>query len=71
MEATELAAAVEAVRQMTGAKGTTMGTVLIAMWLLGYRRVTEAMPIVAAQSSPPTPPVSAIVGDELFQRLGQ
>ena len=51
----ELADMIEAVRRMAGASGVTAGTIQLAVWLLGYRRVADAMPLPPV---PPAPPVA-------------
>lgn len=69
----DLAAAVEAVRQMAGASGVTVGTIELAMLILGYRKVAEPVPLPAMQApavpfAEPMPPPTAGV-DEIMAHL--
>lgn len=74
----ELGEMIEVVRRMCGASGTTAGTILIAVWLLGYRRVADAMPVPPIPGGPPfaepahpeVPPGPTPGVDEIYTRLG-
>lgn len=68
----DLAAAVEAVRQMAGASRVTVGTIELAMLLLGYRKVAEpvplpALPAPAVPFAEPLPPTTSV--DEIMAHL--
>lgn len=70
--ANELEQAAEIVRQMTKASEVTWGTIELAIWILGYRRVADTMPLPRPIPQPiitEEPSKSDLAVDATFKRL--
>ena len=70
--ASEIEQAAEIVRQITKSSEVTWGTIELAIWILGYRRVADTMPLPRPIPQPAVmeeSPRSDLPVDATFKRL--